>query len=190
MLYNVHDRCVGRSIERCGEWSPGETALFRQFCRPGHYVVDVGAHIGTHTLALARLVGDRGRVFAFEPQRLVAQMPAANVALNCLTNVHTHQLGVGAENGTLQLPDIDYSRKHNSGGVSLEAFAHPASDPHPKYRVTVVRLDDFYDQPRLDFIKIDVEGMEVDVLRGAAALIRRHKPVIYAENDRPEKSPE
>ena len=166
VLHNVNDHYVGRSIERCGEWSPGETALFRQFCRPGHYVVDVGAHIGTHTLAFARLVGDRGRVFAFEPQRLVAQMPAANVAPGSLTNVHTHQLGVGAENGTLQLPDIDYSRKHNSGGVSLEAVAHPASDPHPKYRVTVVRLDDFYDQPRLDFIKIDVEGMEADVLRG------------------------
>ena len=42
MLYNVNDRYVGRSIERYGEWSPGETALFRQFCRPGHYVVDVG----------------------------------------------------------------------------------------------------------------------------------------------------
>ena len=191
VLHNVNDRYVGRSIERYGEWSPGETALFRQFCRPGHYVVDVGAHIGTHTLAFARLVGDRGRVFAFEPQRLVAQVPAANVAPGSLTtNVHTHQLGVGAENGTLQLPDIDYSREHNSGGVSLAAVARPANNPRPKYRVTVVRLDDFYDQPRLDFIKIDVEGMEADVLRGAAALIRRHKPVIFAENDRPEKSPE
>ena len=45
-------------------------------------------------------------------------------------------------------------------------------------------------QPRLDLIKIDVEGMEADVLRGAGGLIRRHKPVIYAENDKPEKSPE
>ena len=54
VLYNVNDRYVGRSIEHYGEWSPGETALFRQFCRPGHYVVDVGAHIGTHTLAFAR----------------------------------------------------------------------------------------------------------------------------------------
>ena len=120
----------------------------------------------------------------------MAQVLAANVAPGSLTNVHTHHLGVGADNGTLQLADIDYSREHNSGGVSLEAVAHPASDPRPNYRVTVVRLDDFYDQPRLDFIKIDVEGMEADVLRGAATLIRRHKPVIYAENDRPEKSPE
>ena len=190
VLYNVNDRYIGRCVEHYGEWSPGETALFGQFCRPGHYVVDVGANIGTHTLAFARLVGERGRVFAFEPQRMVAQVLAANVALNSLTNVHTHHLGVGAEAGALWLADIDYSRQGNFGGVSLAAVARPEGDPRPKYRVAVVRLDDFYDQPRLDLIKIDVEGMEADVLRGAGGLIQRHKPVIYAENDRPEKSPE
>ncbi len=190
VLYNVNDRYIGRSVEHYGEWSPGESALFGQFCRPGHYVVDIGANIGTHTLAFARLVGERGRVFAFEPQRVVAQVLAANVALNSLTNVHTYHLGVGAKDGTLWLADIDYSRGGNFGGVSLDAVARPQGDPRPKYRVAVVRLDDFYDQPRLDLIKIDVEGMEADVLRGAGGLIQQHKPVIYAENDRPEKSPE
>ena len=176
VLYNVNDRYVGRSVEQYGEWSPGETALFGQFCRPGHYVVDVGAHIGAHTLAFARLVGGRGRVFAFEPQRMVAQVLAANVALNSLTNVHTYHLGVGAEDGTLWLREIDYSWRANFGGVSLDAFTCAESDPQPKYRVAVVRLDDFYDQPRLDLVKIDVEGMEADVLRGAAGLIRQHSP--------------
>ena len=121
---------------------------------------------------------------------MVAQVLAANVALNSLTNVYTYHLGVGAEDGTLWLGDIDYSSDGNFGGVSLDAVACPESDARPKYRVCVVRLDDFYDQPRLDFMKIDVEGMEADVLRGAGGLIQRHKPVIYAENDRPEKSPE
>ena len=129
-------------------------------------------------------------MFAFEPQRLVARVLAANVALNSLTNVHTHHLGVGAEDGALWLADIDYSREGNFGGVSLDAVARPEGDPRPTYRVAVVRLDDFYDQPRLDLIKIDVEGMEADVLRGTGGLIQRHKPVIYAENDRVEKSPE
>ena len=173
VLYNVNDRFVGRSVEHYGEWSPGETVLFGQLCRPGHYVVDAGANIGTHTLAFARLVGDRGRVFAFEPQRVVAQVLAANVALNSLTNVHTYHLGVGAEDATLWLHDIDYSRVNNYGGASLEALACADNDVRPKYRVAVVRLDDFYEQPRLDLIKIDVEGMEADVVRGAAGLMPR-----------------
>ena len=122
--------------------------MFSQFCRPGHYVVDVGANIGAHTLAFAHLVGERGRVFAFEPQRMVAQVLAANVALNSLTNVHTHHLGVGAEEGALWLADIDYSRQGNFGGVALDAVARPEGNPRPKYRVAVARLDDFYDQPR------------------------------------------
>ena len=117
-------------------------------------------------------------------------MLAANVALNSLTNVHTHHLGVGAEEGALWLADIDYSREGNFGGVALDAVARPEGDTGPKYRVAMVQLDDFYDQPRLDLLKIDVEGMEADVLRGAGGLIERHKPVIYAENDRPERSPE
>ena len=113
VLYNVNDRYIGRSVEHYGEWSPGETTLFRQFCRPGHYVVDVGAHIGTHTLAFARLVGERGRVFAFEPQRMLAQALAANVALNSLTNVHTHHLGVGAEDGALWRLVVDGGRRQS-----------------------------------------------------------------------------
>ena len=53
-----------------------------------------------------------------------------------------------------------------------------------------MRLDDFYDGSRLDFLKIDVEGMEAEVLRGAEGLIRRHLPIVYVENDRKEKSSE
>ena len=118
------------------------------------------------------------------------------ISITVLTvlTVHTYHLGVGAEDDALWLADIDYSRGGNFGGVSLDAVARPGGDlggdPRPKYRVAVVRLDDFYDQPRLDLIKIDVEGMEADVLRGAGRLIQQHRPVIYAENDRPEKSPE
>lgn len=190
VLYNCKDRYIGRSVEHYGEWSPEEATLLGQLCRPGHYVVDAGAHIGTHTLAFARMVGDRGRVFAFEPQRLMAQLLAANVALNSLTNVHTYHLAVG-EGGTVWLhDDLDYSRSNNFGGASLDAITCSENDPCRKYRVTVVRLDDFYDEPRLDLIKVDVEGMEADVLRGAAGLIRRHKPVLYVENDRLEQSTE
>ena len=86
MLYNVNDIYIGRSLDLYGEYSEGEIALFRQFLRPGDVVVEIGAHIGTHTVFFAKTVGPTGVVFAFEPQRVVHQTLCANIALNSLSN--------------------------------------------------------------------------------------------------------
>ena len=191
VLFNANDYYIGKSLEEYGEWSPAETDLFRRLIRPGAYVVDAGAHIGVHTLTFADLVGSRGKVFAFEPQRLMHQLLAANVALNSLVNVHTYHMALGAKSGAIWLADtMNYSREGNFGGIPLTAIARKPNHTGPRYEVPFVRLDDFYDQPRLDFLKIDVEGMEADVLRGAEQLIRRHHPTIYLENDKPEKCQE
>ena len=64
MLFNVNDRYIGRSLDLYGEYSEGEVALFRQIVWPGDVVVDVGAHVGAHTLFFARQVGPAGRVLA------------------------------------------------------------------------------------------------------------------------------
>src|SRR3954465_1933985 len=84
MLVNRHDVYIGRSLELYGEWSEGEIDLFRQVLRPGMVVADAGANIGTHTVARAQMVAPNGVVYAFEPQRIVFQTLAANVALNSL----------------------------------------------------------------------------------------------------------
>ena len=190
LLFNVNDKYIGRSIEKHGEWSPHEVELFRKLVRPGAYVVEVGAHIGSLTLPLARFAGPSGRVFAFEPQRLLFQVLAANAALNSLTNVYPHHVALGNKSGTAWLSDaIDYSKPANYGGVPLRRLAELAGEA-ARYEVQISRLDDIYRQPRLDVLKIDVEGMEADVIRGAEALIRQHHPYVYVENDRVEKSPE
>jgi tRNA A58 N-methylase Trm61 len=81
MLYNPRDVCIGASIERYGEFSYLEAALLVQLCSPGDTVIDVGANIGTHTVALSKRVGPQGFVYAFEPQQAVFQVLCANMAL-------------------------------------------------------------------------------------------------------------
>jgi hypothetical protein len=81
----------------------------------------------------------------------------------------------------MHAPRIDYSRVENFGGVSL--FEKPAGE-----RVAIRTIDDL-DLPACSLIKIDVEGMELDAIAGAAGTLRRHRPILYVENDRPEKSP-
>lgn len=183
MLYNINDRFVGRSLDIYGEFSEAEIELFNQTVRPGATVVDAGANIGAHTLFFARTVGETGLVLAFEPQRVVFQMLCANMALNDIRNVHCFQMALGSKAGQANIPVPDYEAEGNFGGFSLN------QEPGNGEEVRVMTLDAI-DFPRLDFVKIDVEGLEAEVIRGSVQNITRHKPLLYVENDRRERSPE
>jgi FkbM family methyltransferase len=181
IVYNKNDIYIGRAVEKYGEFSESEAELFRQLCRPGDVVVEVGANIGTHTMAIAGMVGNQGRVFAFEPQRIVYYTLCANMAINSIDNVECFNMAVGSEEGTILLPGIRYDQEGNFGGVEVDKFDHGD-------KVRVVKLDEFLELPTLRLLKIDVEGMEHDVISGAKALISRHQPALYVENDRLDKS--
>jgi FkbM family methyltransferase len=182
MLYNIHDMYIGRSLDLYGEYSEGEVELFRQVVQPGNVVVEVGANFGAHTVFLAQQVGIVGVVLALEPQRVVFQTLCANLALNNLPNVIALPQAAGAESGSIKVPALDYRRENNFGGLALGSFDVGEDVP-------VVTIDSFNLQ-RCSFIKVDVEGMETDVLRGAARTIERFKPVLYVENDKREKAEE
>jgi FkbM family methyltransferase len=182
MLANKNDVYIGRSLREYGEFSEGEVDLFRQIVRPGSVVVESGSNVGAHTIPLARLVGNKGIVFAFEPQRVVFQTLCANVALNSLSNVECRHAALGDKSGTIAVPALDYSRENNFGGLGLGGYKH--GEP-----VLVVTIDSL-ELPRCDFIKVDVEGMEIQVLQGARRTIEKYQPVLYVENDREAQSAE
>ena len=173
MIYNVNDRYIGRSIQSYGEFSHGEVVLFEQILRPGSVVVEAGANIGSHTLALAQQTGPRGAVFAFEPQRILFQTLCGNMALNSVTNARCSQAALGSESGEIIVPQIDYCRENNYGGFALGSYERGE-------RVSLVTIDGL-SLPRCDLIKIDVEGMEESVLRGAQETIARFRPPLYVE---------
>jgi FkbM family methyltransferase len=181
IVYNRNDIYGGQGIERYGEDAELECQILRQMCRPGDVVVEVGANIGTRTMAFARRVGPSGFVYAYEPQRIVFQTLCANLAVNSLVNVDARCAAVGTEQRWVEMPNMNYSKPGNFGGVAVCPLGTGR-------RVPQVRLDDDLEISQLDLMKIDVEGMEREVLVGADVLIRRFTPAIYIENDRPEKS--
>lgn len=170
------DTIIGRCLETYGEWSLAEWKLLAQFVRPGRTVVEVGANIGVHTVALARACSP-GVVYAFEPQPVLFELLNRNLALNDITNVVTRQEACGAAPGEASIPPIDYARRANFGGVALGAPGEGAP-------VKVVTLDSL-ELPACHVLKVDVEGWEQQVLEGAADTIRRCRPRLYVENDRP-----
>jgi FkbM family methyltransferase len=177
MAYNPHDLYIGKSIERYGEFGEHELDVMRAVAPAGGVVFDVGANIGTHAVAMARHVGSNGMVFAFEPQRVVHGILGTNATLNALNWIHPVHAAVGAQPGTILIPDFVYENEGNYGAIALS----PVERGWP---VRVTTLDEYRWVPRCDLVKIDVEGMEPQVLDGARGFIAQFRPVLFVENDR------
>jgi FkbM family methyltransferase len=172
MAYLITDYLIGRSLELYGEFAESENKVMFHFVRPGDTVVDVGANVGTVTLALARRVGPTGVVHAFEPQPVIHRLLVRSLELNGLHNVRTHAVALGAQSGVIGVPDIDPNRPGNFGAAKLGGDAGALT--------SVVTLDGF-NLPACRLLKIDAEGMDFEVLKGAEQTVRRHEPYVYME---------
>lgn len=172
LIASRNDIYVGRGLFEYGEFSEGEVEFFRRIIKPTDVVCDVGANIGAHTLAFARIAR---HVYAYEPIPMLYLALCGMVALNELRNVTTIHAGCAAREGTMSYMDWDFSKVNNFGAHSLQ----PYSGQTP-IRITRLTTD-------CQFLKVDVEGMELEVLKGATDMIRRCKPVLYVEADRKDK---
>lgn len=182
MAYLTSDAHVGRSLDTYGEWAEAEVELLSAFVKPGDVVVDVGANVGTHAVPLAAKVGPTGLLLAFEPQRVVHALLTSNLVTNGHLHARALNAAVGAEPGSLLVPPIDYAATANFGGVGLGA----ASQGEP---VDVLPLD-AVGLEKLALLKIDVEGMEGQVLAGAMQTLKQCQPVIYLEHNAPNGAPD
>lgn len=180
MLLLKTDTVISKAIRESGDYAREEKALLADYIAAGDTVVDVGANIGSHTLFFARRVGGDGRVISFEAQRFLFQILCGNVAINSLRNVWSIPAALGRKQGRVDVPVPDYGRNNNYGGFSLDF-------PTFKESGYMLRLDDL-PLENCQLIKIDVEGMELDVLQGSRETIRLFRPVLYLENNWPDRS--
>jgi FkbM family methyltransferase len=170
------DGPIGSALAAYGEWARREIELSYAYIGAGSTVLDIGANIGTHTVAYAQRVGPTGSVIAFEPQVAVFDVLERNVRLNNLENVQLHCSGVGRTSGTMKVPDVNYSERLNIGAIALL----PADSAQPGSDVGVVAIDDC-PLSKWGFAKIDAEGMSDAVLTGMARSIREFRPVLLVE---------
>ena len=157
--------------------------LMREYLRPGNTFVDIGANFGYYTLINAEAVRPDGRVISFEPLPLIAQRLEHSVALNGFDHVRVQQIAIGAEVGKIQL----YCPVKHFSGISTVCQDNPWISEIPYYSISVptAPLSEILprlDVDRVDAIKIDVEGYELEVLRGALSLLSSHSaPVLFLE---------
>lgn len=176
------DYYIGDSIALYGEYCEAEIDIYRQCVHKDDYVLDIGANIGACTIPLAQMVGANGRVYAFEPQRVIFQMLCGNVMLNNLMNVYTQNVAIGRNRSKIKINDkyLDPTISHTNTG-SFEIEKNPGD-----YEIEIISIDDLQ-LPKCDFIKCDTEGMGTDVLYGAENTIRKFLPTIYIEREYDDK---
>lgn len=157
-------------LTETGDLEPGLRRFLECYLTEGMTFIDVGAHIGMHTVAAARCVGRKGKVHAFEATPDTAQHLRQNVVQNGLEEQTTvHSCFAGAASGVTSFRKCRISR-HNS------KFDH--SDVSSTIEVPVVALDDaLADERVVDLIKVDVEGAELEVFAGMSQLIQRNPDV-------------
>lgn len=169
------------SIYLFGAFEPDAVRCYRQRLRGGEVALDIGANIGAHTLPLARAVGPAGRVHAFEPTAYAFAKLKANLALNPALHpsVHARQMLLDDTPGG-EIPATLCSGWPLEAGVNL----HPEhrGEPHDTSGATSATLDEeLAGIERIDFIKLDVDGRELPVLRGGRQLLERFHPPILIE---------
>lgn len=158
----------------------GEQSFVSRFLQSGMTVLDIGAHHGLYTLLASKRVGPQGAVIAFEPSPRELRNLRWNLALNRSRNVRLEPLALSSNEGTAELFVC------LGQGTACNSLRPPAvSEPTQPILVTVTTLDSYLEKHPIrsvDFVKIDVEGAELEVLKGATGLLSSSsRPVVMCE---------
>jgi FkbM family methyltransferase len=154
-----------------GIHEPMETALAEKEISKGNVVIDIGANIGYYTLIFARLVGESGKVFAFEPDPENFALLKKNVELNHYKNVVLIQKAASNVSGKAQL----YLSKENKGDHRI----YNSHDGRESLEIETIKLDDYFKEfiGKIDYIKMDIQGAEAMAIQGMSALLNFNKNV-------------
>jgi len=170
---------MGKHIRQRDNFEQGEQSFLLQFLRPGMTVLDIGAHHGLYTLLASRKVGPKGYVIAFEPSTREIRRLRWNLLLNRCRNVRVVPSALGSSEGTVE---FFVCLGQETGCNSLRPPA--VSEPVSKVKVPITTLDRYLERTgfdRVDSAKIDVEGAEMEVLKGASKLLSHCRPLILCE---------
>jgi FkbM family methyltransferase len=195
-IINKNDIGVGWQLSEYGTYDPFELQAIKEVLRalrtqtPNLIVLDIGANIGIHSVVLSQEVG-AGSIYAFEAQRIIFNMLAGNIAINSISNVFCFHHAVSNVSELLDIPKFDYGKPMSFGSIEFggdqkeDIGQKPQSGPQENVTSVVIDELGFH---QINFIKIDVEGMEIKVLEGCQKSILRFRPTLLIEYLKSEKA--
>lgn len=171
LYIDKQDEVVSQELIQSRKWEEYETELFKKNIKKGDTILDIGAHIGYYTLLAARLVGDKGKVYAFEPAPRNFELLKKNIKENGYSNVVLINKAVADMDGESKL----FLNNENTGDHRI----YNPQDQRKFIKIQTVMLDSFFKNKstKVDFIKIDVQGSEVRAFKGAVSLIKENRNI-------------
>lgn len=153
-----------------------ELEKVKKYIKRGDTVIDVGGNVGFFVLILNELLGNEGKIYSFEPSKRLKERLEKTIKINNIQNVTIVNLALGESEGSTTL-------HYNPKQTGLSSIVTDFEKGSISEEIQITSLDKFSDniQDRVSFIKIDTEGYEPQVLKGARKLISRDKPTIYIE---------
>ena len=158
------------------DWFEDEIKFLRRLLQPGSKVIDIGANYGVYTLSMAKTVGPSGCVWAFEPASSTATLLAKGIAANAFTQIVLEQSALSSSSGTAQLSLNQHSE--------LNALVHGQPSSNASETVPLVTLDQCmvrYGWGDIEFMKIDAEGEEANILKGGKRFFAERSPLVQYE---------
>ena len=169
----LNKKGLALAISHYGTYEEVEAKIMEEKIKTGNIVVDIGANIGLHTLNMARIVGNTGQVFAFEPDPSNFKILEKNVKINNYQNIILEQRAVGDKHERTTLYQSDHPGMHRIFPQTKQAKG--------QVKVELISLDKYFIDSnladRINFIKIDVEGMEFGVLKGMKNILKNNKNI-------------
>ena len=162
MIVNMHDPSMPIMLPE----NYAEIKELQQFARG--VVLDVGANVGSHSINFSHTAE---QVYAFEPHPKTFNNLCANLCIHVCPNVKPYNIALGSYNGETQLGDFEIDKEHYSMGAYVGSGT---------LKVPIRTIDSFLYSP-VNFIKIDTEGYEFEILRGAQVTLQRESPIVFVE---------
>lgn len=189
-LLSVNDSIISPNIYQNGVWEDHILTLSKLFLEgiEQPWVVDIGANLGAFTVPVAKAIQERGGVVSsFEPQRIVYYQLCGNIFLNRLDNCYAYQYALGEQDGVIEIPEVDFNQVSNVGAYSLKPEYMALEELHlnqKKHAVQQIRLDNLPIPAKnavLSLIKIDTEGLELNILRNGQNFLAKHRfpPILF-----------
>ncbi len=183
MIVSTRDMAISKPILWLGEYEQGVTQVLLKFLREDTHFLDVGANIGYFSLIAGKRCS-QGKVFSFEPDPTNYDLLSSNIALNSLSNIHSYNLALSDRDENLYFSTMGFTQNLGARFTAKETATlkqHSLPTAEAPRQIKAISFDSFLPKERIDIIKIDVEGFELNVLQGMKELLRQQQPLIITE---------